>query len=164
MTALAHCCTFSRITSNISVTGMEPDANPLKDWLTSHEEFLQQLPADALVLPAHNTPFYGLHERLRYLIEHHEDHLLALEEACVNEARGAMDLLPVLFKRELDEHQIGMALGECLAHLNYLFYRGQMERTVDDKGRYCYRSTDNTLLHRLRKRHHEGDEAPPIQV
>ncbi|MFT4521071.1 MAG: glyoxylase-like metal-dependent hydrolase (beta-lactamase superfamily II), partial [Halioglobus sp.] len=71
-----------RITSNVSVSGAEPEGNPLKDWLNSHEHFLDILPDDALVLPAHNTPFYGLHERLRYLIEHHEDHLIALEEAC----------------------------------------------------------------------------------
>lgn len=41
-----------RITSNISVTGAEPEGNPLKDWFNSHEKFLEALPADALVLPA----------------------------------------------------------------------------------------------------------------
>jgi glyoxylase-like metal-dependent hydrolase (beta-lactamase superfamily II) len=86
-----------RITSNISVMGGEPEANPLKDWFNSLEHFLDRLPSQTLVLPSHNAPFYGLHERLRYLIEHHEEHLLALEEACTEHQPMAMDLLPVLF-------------------------------------------------------------------
>jgi len=153
-----------RITSNVSVMGSEPEANPLKDWFYSHELFLEALPADALVLPAHNTPFYGLHERLRFLIEHHEDHLLALEEACARGEPTALELLPVLFKRELDDSQIGLALGECIAHLNFLHQRGQVERTIDGEGRYCYRSVDETLPMRLRKHSYEADDHPPFQV
>jgi glyoxylase-like metal-dependent hydrolase (beta-lactamase superfamily II) len=153
-----------RITSNVSVMGAEPEANPLKEWFSSHEKFLVELPADALVLPAHNAPFYGLHERLRFLIEHHEDHLLALEEACLSEELTAMELLPTLFKRELDEFSIGLALGECIAHLNFLHQRGQVERTLDEEGAYRYRSIDATLNKRLRKHHHEADEQSPMQV
>lgn len=153
-----------RITSNVSVTAAEPDANPLKDWLNSHERFLEALPADALVLPAHNTPFYGLHERLRYLIEHHEDHLLALEEACCEGEPTAMELLPVMFKRKLDQNHIGLALGECNAHLNFLLHRGQLARGVDEQGRCRYRSVDDTLQMRLRKHRHNAAEQAPIQV
>lgn len=153
-----------RITSNISVSGSEPEGNPLKEWLKSLEEFLEVLPSDTLVLPAHNTPFYGLHERLRYLIEHHEEHLLALEEACLEGSPSAMDLLPVLFKRPLDGHNLGLALGECIAHLNYLHQRGQVERAVDAQGCYRYQSVDSTLSMRLRKERHSADESPPIQV
>ncbi len=153
-----------RITSNISVGGTEPDANPLKDWFVSLERFLEELPADALVLPAHNAPFYGLHNRLRYLIDHHEDHLLALEEACVDQDRTALDLLPVLFDRELDEHNLGLALGECLAHLNFLHQRGQVSRAVDEQGVYRYRSVDETLSQRRRERHYDGRDDAPMQV
>ena len=119
---------------------------------------------DVLVLPAHESPFYGLHERLRYLIEHHEDHLLALEEACVEKPLTAMDLLPVLFKRALDEHNLGLALGECIAHLNYLHQRGQLERSVDGQGAYRYRSIDDTLPLRLRKGRHSAEDHAPIRV
>ena len=153
-----------RITSNISVMGGEPEANPLKEWLHSHEILLDALPADALVLPAHNAPFHGLHERLRQLIEHHEDHLLALEEACVDDSPTALDLLPVLFKRELDEQQMGLALGECVAHLNYLHQRGQIERYLDSEQRYCYSSVDDSLPQRLRRHRHQAESTPPIQV
>ena len=153
-----------RITSNISVTGDEPDANPLRAWLSSLERFQEALPEDALVLPAHNVPFYGLHFRLRYLEEHHEEHLIALEEACLEERPTALELLPVLFKRDLDEQHVGLALGECVAHLNYLFHRGQLERDVDEEGRYRYRSVDETLSMRLRKREHTVKEVDPVQV
>ncbi len=153
-----------RITSNISVSGAEPEGNPLKEWLNSHERFLERLPDDALVLPAHNTPFYGLHERLRYLIEHHEEHLLALEEACLDASCSAMELLPVLFKRPLEGHNLGLALGECIAHLNYLHQRGQLSRTVDDHGCYRYRSVDSTLPKRLRQQRHAAEDNSPLQV
>lgn len=153
-----------RITSNVSVSGNEPEANPLKEWLESHEHFLATLPDEALVLPAHNTPFYGLHERLRVLIEHHKEHLLALEQACVEREATALELLPVLFKRKLDPSHIGLALGECVAHLNYLHQRGQMSRTEDDEGRYRYRSIDETLRLRLREKQHVPLDDVPIQV
>lgn len=153
-----------RITSNISVPGSEPSGNPLKEWFRSLEHLLETLPPDALVLPAHNTPFYGLHERLRFLIEHHEDHLLALEEACLGDPPSAMELLPVMFDRELDGHNLNLALGECVAHLNYLHQRGQLERTEDAEGCFRYRSVDDTLPMRLRKQRHKAPHQPPMQV
>lgn len=153
-----------RITSNISVSGSEPDGNPLRDWFHSLEHLLEVLPADALVLPAHNEPFYGLHQRLRFLIDHHEDHLLGLEQACVSGTPTALDLLPVLFKRPLAGHNLALAVGECLAHLNFLVQRGQVERRVDGDGRHRYQSVDETLSYRLRQRRHQVPDEPPMQV
>lgn len=153
-----------RITSNISVSGSEPDGNPLRDWFASLERFLEELPNNALVLPAHNAPFYGLHERLRYLIDHHEDHLLSLEQACVEESRTTLDLVPVLFKRKLEGHNLPLAVGECLAHMNFLHQRGQVERSLDEEGRYRYLSVDDTLPLRLRQRHHADSDDVPMQV
>lgn len=153
-----------RITSNVSVMGAEPEGNPLKEWFSSHERFLNILPADALVLPAHNTPFYGLHERLRFLIDHHEEHLLALEQACAERSQTALELLPILFKRELDGDQIGLAVGECVAHLNYLVQRGQLLRETDSDGHYRYTSVDDTLPQRLRQQTHVAVDDVPVQV
>ena len=132
-----------RITSNISVMASEPEANPLADWLHSLQQFYQ-LPADTLVCPAHNTPFYGLHERISYLLQHHEDHMVALEQACIA-GQTAVQLLPVLFKRQLDGSQLEMALGECVAHLNLLMVRQRMQRTLDDNGVYQYETIDPDL-------------------
>ncbi len=149
------------ITSNVSVMAVEPEANPLRQWLESLHRFLE-LPDDLLVLPAHNTPFVGLHHRLNALIEHHEDHLLALEEACV-EPRTAMELLPVIFRRKLDAEQTGLALGECIAHLNLLLERKLLLRELSDDGLYRYRSIDATLASRARPGQHRLDDDPIME-
>ena len=89
------------ITSNVSVHPTEPLANPLLDWMESLDKFLNT-PADTLVLPAHNLPFYGVRERLSELHgsprRSHARHRGALR----GPAATAKELLPVLFARELD--------------------------------------------------------------
>lgn len=134
------------ITSNVSVMGVEPEANPLQDWIDSLQRFMQ-LPDDVLVLPAHNTPFHGLHARLRALMAHHEHHLLALEEACI-EPRTVRELLPVIFRRPLDVEQTSMAMGECIAHLNLLRRRGVLRREVGADNLYRYALADPALRRR----------------
>ena len=42
------------ITSNVSVHPTEPNANPLKVWMESHDKFLDT-PDNTFVLPAHNS-------------------------------------------------------------------------------------------------------------
>jgi glyoxylase-like metal-dependent hydrolase (beta-lactamase superfamily II) len=150
-----------RITSNVSVNPGEPEANPLRVWLESHQKFLDLLPPDPLILPSHNTPFYGLHARLHYLIAHHEDHMLAIEEACI-EPKTAVDLLPVLFKRKLDGQQLHMALGECIAHLHLLMERDAIARTLHDDGVYYFSSIDESITRRAERPAHELDDGPVI--
>ena len=131
-------------------------------WLESHEKFKAALPNDVLVLPAHNEPFYGLHERLQELIDHHEDRMLILEENCI-EPKIAVDLLPLLFKRKLEGPSMFMGLGECIAHLHCLMTRGRIERTLDDN-RYYYRSIDLSLSERATPGRHEEPEEFPIMI
>jgi hypothetical protein len=75
-----------------------------------------------------------------------------------------VELLPVLFKRELDDSQVGLALGECIAHLNYLHQRGQLVRELNGQGQYTYRSVDDTLHLRLRRHRSELEDQPILQV
>lgn len=126
------------ITPNISVFATEPDANPLADYLQTLQPFTQ-LPAETLVLPAHNRPFVGLHKRLAYLEDHHQQKLNALLNAC-QEEQTALALLPAMFKRELNAQQMMFALGECLSHLNYLHIKGKMQRRLDNEGVYRYQA------------------------
>ena len=121
------------ITSNVSVHPSEPNANPLKDWMESHDHLLEVIPDDTFVLPAHNLPFYGVRARLRDLISHHDDRMLAIEEACA-EPQVAKDLLPVLFNRKLDPRQTMMALGEAIAHVHLLIHRNRLERIAGEDG------------------------------
>lgn len=147
------------ITSNVSVHPTEPEADPMTGWIASHERFKTLLPNDILVLPAHNMPFYGAHERLDELIEHHEDRMLILEEHCQTPT-PAVDLLPHLFSRKLEGYTRIMAAGECVAHLHCLMTRGRIERLLID-GVYKYRSIDPSLDERANNAHHQPlDETP----
>lgn len=128
-----------KITSNVSVTNTEPEANPLQEWLQSLQSLLS-LPAGVLVCPAHNRPFYGLHVRLRDLLSHHEQQLQRVE-AVLTTPHTAWELLPVLFGRELFNEQLMMGMGECLAHVNYLLARGAVTRQVDAAGVAYYQKS-----------------------
>lgn len=151
------------ITSNVSVHVTEPEANPLKVWMESHDKFLRT-PERTLVLPAHNLPFHGIRERLRDLIAHHEDRMLAIEETCVEDPKTALDLLPVLFKRDLDPRQTMMALGEAIAHCHLLMHRNRIERRVDEDGRYRFTSVDPDLARRAHPGQHDAPDDQPLQV
>ncbi len=115
-----------RITTNISLWETEPEGDPLRRYLTTIERF-RPLPADVLVLPSHDRPFTGLHDRLDSLHAHHKVRLDATWQAAEAPVT-ANDIIPVLFKRKLDAHQIGFAMGEALSHLNYLVEDGRLVR------------------------------------
>src|SRR5437762_988888 len=55
-------------------------------------------------------------------------------EAAADEPRTAAELVPVLFRRELDLQQRFFAMGEAIAHLNYLWHAGRFTRTIDANG------------------------------
>ncbi len=151
------------ITSNVSVHPTEPNANPLKLWMESHDRFMST-PDATFVLPAHNLPFYGVRERLRELISHHEDRMLAIEEYCAVQAATAKDLLPVLFARELDPRQMMMALGEAIAHTHLLMHRNRLQRTLDKNGVYQFVSIDPDLARRARPDSHDSPADSPLMV
>jgi glyoxylase-like metal-dependent hydrolase (beta-lactamase superfamily II) len=121
-----------KITTNVSVWPDQPRSNPLRLYLDSLRRF-RPLPADTLVLPSHGLPFRGLHPRLDYLRHHHDERLAETVDALA-EPRAAFELVPVLFRRQLDTHQLGFAIGETLAHLHYLEAEGQVARLVDAGG------------------------------
>lgn len=125
-----------RITPNVSVWHIEPDGNPIRQYLDSLNKFLP-LPEDALVLPAHGRPFTGLHQRIDMLLHHHEERFDEVVHAC-REPRCAAELLDVIFRRELDVHQLSFAMGEAIAHLNYLYDAGRLTRTLDADGNYRF--------------------------
>lgn len=125
-----------RISPNVGVYPWEPEANPLADFLASIDTLLG-LPADTLVLPSHNEPFLGLHQRLRELATHHEERLEDLHTD-LDRPKTAMELAQSLFKRPLDEHQTGFAIAETIAHLHLLRARGLASRGQDGDGANLY--------------------------
>jgi glyoxylase-like metal-dependent hydrolase (beta-lactamase superfamily II) len=128
-----------RISSNISVYPTEPDSNPLLDWLTSLERIKTLVPDSALVLPSHNSPFFGLHARLDQLLEHHRCSLDRLI-AHIALPRRVVDVFTVLFKRPVSAETMNLATGEAVAHLNYLLFSQQAARERDSSGVWHWRS------------------------
>ena len=122
-----------RISTNISVMASNPDSDPLGLFLASLDGF-RALPADTLVLPSHGRPFRGLHARVDQLHAHHVERCEVLLDACAGRAKSAADLIGVLFGRELpDPHQTMFAMGEAIAHLNYLEHAGKLRR-IEENG------------------------------
>jgi glyoxylase-like metal-dependent hydrolase (beta-lactamase superfamily II) len=119
-----------RISTNVSVHATEPESNPLQLFLTSLHRYLE-LPDSTLVLPSHGRPFLGLHSRIHQLQNHHRERLEEIQDAADRHALSASDVLPIMFKRPLDLHQLTFALGEALAHLHLLWLGGRLHRTMD---------------------------------
>ena len=122
-----------RISTNISVNQVDPEGNPLALFLQSLRGLAVQLPAGTLVLPSHGLPFRGMRERVAQLEAHHAARLAELE-AALGEPRSAAEVIPTLFRRELDEHQTFFAMGEAIAHLNYLMHTGALARSLGADG------------------------------
>lgn len=121
-----------RISTNISVFAVEPESNPVQLYLDSLTKYAD-LPDDVLVLPAHGKPFRGLHIRIRQLGDHHAERLAEVVQACAT-PQSAASIVPIMFPRALDAHQLTFALGEALAHLHKLWLDGTLRRSLHDDG------------------------------
>jgi glyoxylase-like metal-dependent hydrolase (beta-lactamase superfamily II) len=124
-----------RISTNVAVWAAEPDGDPLARFLASLTAY-EALPADTLVLPSHGVPFRGIALRVAQLRAHHRARLdeLAAAVAGARAPLAASDLVPVLFRRELDLQQRFFAMGEAIAHLNHLWHVRRLVRCVAPDG------------------------------
>jgi glyoxylase-like metal-dependent hydrolase (beta-lactamase superfamily II) len=129
-----------RISTNVSVFEVEPEADPLPLYLRSIEA-MRVLPADTLVLPSHGKPFRGLHERIGQLVRHHAERYADVIGACAAAPQSAADLLTVLFRRPLDSHQATFAMGEAIAHLHALAGAGRLQAVEGGDGVLRYAAT-----------------------
>jgi glyoxylase-like metal-dependent hydrolase (beta-lactamase superfamily II) len=120
------------ISPNVSVLSSAPDADPLHEFLESIKR-LRACAPDTLVLPSHGRPFRRLHARLDDLQAHHLQQLEALRVHC-REPQTAFEVLPAMFRRVPRGFHRLLAVGEAVAHLNYLCGRGDLERRVDASG------------------------------
>ena len=118
---------LAKITPNVSVWAVDPEGDPLGLYIRSLNQLIDTLPADALVLPGHQLPFYGLHQRAAELIAHHEKRCLLIAEACRIKPHSAAELVPILFTRALDLHQMSFAFSEVQAHVNYMLRTDRLQ-------------------------------------
>jgi glyoxylase-like metal-dependent hydrolase (beta-lactamase superfamily II) len=131
---------IARISPNVSVHAMEPDLDALGIYLRSLQALREVIPQDVLVLPGHGLPFRGLHVRIGELIDHHTQRCADISAACRERALSVMEILPHVFRRELDAHQTGFAFGEVLAHVNHMLARGELVPATDAGGTDRYRA------------------------
>jgi len=110
----------------VSVIAVDPEGDPLGHYLRSLGALRREVAEDVLVLPGHNLPFYGLHTRAGQLIHHHEARCDLILRACRTAPRSAAELVPFVFTRKLDPHQMGFAFSEVLAHVNYMLRQGML--------------------------------------
>jgi len=117
---------LAKISPNVSVWAVEPEGDPLGLYLRSLTALCTAIVADALVLPGHQLPFYGLHTRIGELIEHHKRRCAAIADACRNAPKSAAEIVPVVFHLPLDPHQMSFAFSEVLAHVNFMLGQGEL--------------------------------------
>ncbi|HBO4051714.1 MBL fold metallo-hydrolase [Pseudomonas aeruginosa] len=132
-----------KITSNVSVPSLQPDANPMEGWLSTLIKIKRKVGNDVLVLPAHNECFRGLHARLDDLLQL-QHRLLADLLLELQKPRRAVDVFECLFSRPItmsDGFLLTMATGESLANLNYLIASGKAVKRQDTAGVDWYSST-----------------------
>ena len=126
-----------QITPNIGAYSTQPNSNPLFYYFETLKTFAN-LPQTTLLLPSHKTPIYDIPARVEEIRTHHHIHLQNLLAAC-EQPQTVVSLLPVLFHRELGQHELFFAVAECIAHLNYLLYNEQLEKQLDENDAFQYR-------------------------
>ncbi|HMK70760.1 MAG TPA: MBL fold metallo-hydrolase [Xanthobacteraceae bacterium] len=125
---------LAKISPNVSVAAVDPEGDPLGEYLRSLQALKQNIAEDVLVHPGHNLPFIGLHTRNDELIAHHDARCGLILDACRAAPRSAAELVPFVFARRLDPHQMGFAFSEVLAHVNYMLRRGTLKEIESADG------------------------------
>jgi glyoxylase-like metal-dependent hydrolase (beta-lactamase superfamily II) len=126
-----------KISPNVSLWPGAADQDPLGSFLASLDKLERAVPPSAFVVPSHNLPFYGLHARTRQLRALHGERIAEVVEACAMPRTGA-EIVPVLFRRTLDRHQLGFAIGETMAHLAHAVARGHLARRERGDGVWLF--------------------------
>lgn len=129
------------ITPNV---GLRPPrtGNPLADYLASLRR-MEDMEVE-LVLPAHEYAFGNFRERVRQIQMHHDERLRAVLDAMANGARTAYEIAAqvpwdVGAWQQMSMWHRYLALGETLAHLEFLLTEGEIERGLEG-GVICFQS------------------------
>jgi glyoxylase-like metal-dependent hydrolase (beta-lactamase superfamily II) len=127
-----------KISPNVSLWPKSADQDPLGSFIASLATLEREVPASAFALPSHNLPFHGVHARTAELRQLHERRVGDIVDACASPQTGAA-LMPVLFTRRLDKHQLGFAIGETMAHIARAVALGGLRREEREDGVWLFR-------------------------
>ena len=106
----------------------------MTDYVTSLQAY-KYCEEDTLVVPSYGLPFRGIKTRVDSLETHHEDRMNDLYGAVLESPKTAAELIPTLFRRKLDNHQLFFAIAEAVAHVNHGWRIGRLTREVGEDGR-----------------------------
>ncbi len=122
-----------KITPNIS-HWFHGNPDPLASFLDSLKK-IEKLDV-GFVIPSHGKPFYGANERISEIKKHHAERLEQTMDA-LQEAGTVYEMCEKLFSKKLTVHELRFAVGETLAHLEYLRRRGNCLRE-ESRGQWIY--------------------------
>lgn len=127
-----------KITPNISYW-FYGEANPLQSFQDSLEK-VKKLDVE-YVIPSHGEAFTNANKRIDEIWQHHEDRL----EVVLNTTKNGATMFEVcqhMFNRTLSTYDYQFAIGEAIAHLEYLRAKNLLQRELV-KGRWVYSHATN---------------------
>lgn len=110
-------------------------SNPLGAFFDSLKK-IELLEAE-YVIPSHGKPFQNANKRIAELKVHHQDRLNEVYEY-IKEPATIYQVCKQLFNRPLTNHETRFAMGETIAHLEYLYYNNQCKKSMDNGFWYYY--------------------------
>ena len=117
-----------KITPNISYW-FYGEKNPLQSFENSLHK-IKQLDAE-VVIPSHGDPFYGANERINEIWNHHVERFAIILDS-LKQPKSIFEVCEILFQRELSVYDYQFAIGETIAHLEYLREKGQCTRGLEN--------------------------------
>jgi len=114
------------ITPNISYW-FYGEQNPLQSYEHSLEKMKQY---DAqYVIPSHGDPFYNANERIEQIWNHHLERFAITLDA-LKKVGTVFEVCHYLFEKEFNVYEYQFAIGETVAHLEYLRAKGECYREL----------------------------------
>lgn len=126
------------ITPNISYwPGGDP--NPLHTYLQA----LNRIKGLAIekALPSHGEPFDHVEERIGQILSHHEERLEQLMDHARNWSTVYQAYMCLFGSKALTPYDISFAVGETVAHLEYLVHQGELIKEESKEGVWRYRQS-----------------------
>lgn len=111
-----------KITPNIAYW-FYGEPNPLQSFENSLQR-IKQLDAK-YVIPSHGEPFENANQRIDEIWLHHEERLARTIEAA-KDGVTVFEMCGLLFRKNLSMHDYQFAIGETIAHLEYLVHKNML--------------------------------------
>ena len=131
-----HICVdflLPRISPNISARLRDLDDDMLADYL-QYLNSMADCPADWLIIPGHDWPYFGGGVRAAQLTAHHAARLEQLLGIIGDKPVSTNDAMLALFPFDMTGHEIFFASCEARAHLNHFVTTGHLQHADRENG------------------------------